>query len=58
MNAVIACFDIKDSSNIKKNEEKIKYRKFLYDFVKMYTENSLQAITEDLLDTGDGFYLI
>lgn len=58
MNTVIACFDIKDSSKIEKNEEKIQCRRQLYDFVKQYSENSLNSITEDLLDTGDGFYLI
>ena len=58
MNTVIACFDIKDSSKIEKNEEKIQCRKQLFDFVKQNSETDLQLITEDLLDTGDGFYLI
>ncbi|MCR5063632.1 MAG: hypothetical protein K6A89_10155, partial [Treponema sp.] len=58
MNTVIACFDIKDSSKIEKNEEKIQCRKQLFDFVKQNSETELQLITEDLLDTGDGFYLI
>lgn len=58
MNTVIACFDIKDSSKIEKNEEKIQCRKQLYDFVKQNSETDLQLITESILDTGDGFYLI
>ena len=58
MNALILGFDTKGYSSIQDNNEKKEIRKYLY---KLVTSSSIYTITnpiDDLVDTGDGFYLV
>ena len=58
MNALILGFDTKGYSSIQDNNEKKEIRKYLY---KLVTSSPIYTITnpiDDLVDTGDGFYLV
>lgn len=58
MNALILGFDVKGYSSIEDNHEKKELRQYLYKLVTTSNVYKVDNTIDDLLDTGDGFYLV
>lgn len=58
MNAVVIGFDVKSFSSVVDNREKKEIRQYLFNLITTATCYQINNLVEDLVDTGDGFYLV